>query len=230
MPSFGNLIVSTGSQATGRRAFSDIIDELARPVNVGDTTVRAMAADAFRAAVRTMNRKGLWPWEVQEEDLTVTSGLKFSTATGAIKKPLSMHFTNGAGGRENQPVCYEPYDSFLERYTMDIDSEPTVYTIPNLFETGNVQWYPVPSANYDARFAYYRATPAPRAESESVEIPEYVIEVYMAFAWCEFVKRCPSAKAIIDLAAATGNATQAFRELSAHVMTPGDRSRMAYSR
>jgi len=74
MPTFGGIVVPTGAEASGRRTLLDVVDELARPVDASDTTIRALAADAFRAAVRTMNRKGCWPWEYQEEDVAITSG------------------------------------------------------------------------------------------------------------------------------------------------------------
>lgn len=226
MPTFGGIVVPTSAEATGRRAFSDVIDELARPVDASDTTVRALAADAFRAAVRTMNRKGLWPWEVQEEELTISVNQKFSgTAGNAIKKPLAMHYLSATGGTEDQPIEYKPYDEFLEKYNLNITAQPYCYSIPQLFETGQIQWYPIPSGNDYAKFAYYRVTPAPRIETEPVEVPDYAIEVYTALAWVEFVKRCPAAKSVIDISVAMKMAKDAFREISAHVRAPGDRSR-----
>lgn len=226
MPTFSGIVVATSSESTGRRTLLDIVDELARPVNAADSTVRALAADAFRAAVRTMNRKGCWPWEVQEEDIAITANQRFSsTIGGAIKKPLSMHYLDAAGGTEDQPITYSPYDEFVEKYTMDVTGQAYIYTMPNLFETGQIRWFPVPSGNDNARFAYYRVTPAPRNEQEPVEIPDYATEAYMAIAWKEFVKRCPQAKQIIDIAVALSESKDAFRELSAHVRAPGDRSR-----
>ena len=225
MPTFSGIVVATGGEATGRRAFSDVIDELARPVDASDATVRALAADAFRAAVRTMNRKGLWPWEVQEEDITITQDQRLSTVIGPIKKPLAMHYLDEAGGTEDQPIYYMPYDQFCEKYTMDVTGQATTYTIPQLFESHQVRWYPVPSGNDNARFAYYRVTPIPRLEQETIEIPDYATEAYMAFAWKEFIKRCPAAKSVMDISVAMNESRMAFRELSAHVNAPGDRSR-----
>src|SRR3989304_8607150 len=98
MPTISGIIIATGTESSGRRTLLDIVDELARPINAADSTVRALAADAFRAAVRTMNRKGLWPWEVLQEDITITSGSRFSTVISAIKKPLAMHYLSAAGG------------------------------------------------------------------------------------------------------------------------------------
>lgn len=230
MPTLSGIVVATGGQSEGRRAFSDVIDELSRPIDASDTTVRALAADAFRAAVRRMNTKGLWPWEIQEEDITILANTRLSTATGAVKKPLSMHLLNQAGGTEDQPVSYVPYDAFLESYTLNLSSEPAVYTIPNLFETGQIQWYPTPNANDNARFAYYRVTPIPRAETEPVEIPDYVTETYMAIAWAELMKRLPAGQRVIDPTLALTESRMAFRELSAHVNTSGDRTRIVSSR
>src|SRR3990167_11554128 len=102
MPTVGGVVVATTAEASGRRTLLDIVDELARPINAADSTVRALAADAFRAAVRTMNRKGLWPWEVLQEDVTITATQAFSTVTSAIKKPLAMHYLDAAGGTPDE--------------------------------------------------------------------------------------------------------------------------------
>ena len=225
MPTFGGIVVATGTEAGGRRTLLDIIDELARPIDASDTTIRALAADAFRSAVRTMNRKGCWPWEYQEEDVAITANERFSTVASAIKKPLSMHLLDAAGGTEDQRISYIPYDVFREEYTLDIDSDPLRYTIPNLFETGQIRWFPRPSANDNARFGFYRVTPIPRAEQEPVEIPDYVTEAYMAFAWYEFLKRLPTQQQPFPISFAMSEARLAFRELSAHVNDPGDRVR-----
>lgn len=227
MPTFGGIVVPTGGAASdGRRTLLDIIDELARPINASDTTVRALAADAFRAAVRTMNRKGCWPWEVQDEDIAITANNSFSTATSAVKKPLAMHLLSAAGGVRDQRLFYISYDRFMELYNHNFTSQPTDYTLPNLFETGQIQWSWIPSANDNARFTFYRVTPAPRIESEAVEIPDYVIEVYMVCAWYEFLKRLPSAQQPFPIAVALAEWRTAFREISAHVASPGDRWRL----
>lgn len=227
MPTFGGIVVSTGGAAAdGRRTLSEVVDELARPINAADETVRALAGDAFRAAVRTMNRKGCWPWEMQEEDIAITQNASFSTVTSAVKKPLAMHLLSGVAGVRDQRITYIAYERFAEFYDQNITSQPTVYTIPNLFETGQVQWFPIPSANDNARFTFYRVTPAPRIESEAIEIPDYAIEVYMACAWYEFLKRLPSAQQPFPIAVALTEWRNAFKEISAHVTSPGDRSRL----
>jgi hypothetical protein len=226
MPTIAGTIVSTGSQAvSGRRAFSEVIDELARPVDADDTTVRALAGDAFRAAVRTVNRRGLWPWEAVDEDITLTANSAFSTLNSVVKKPLAMHFLGAQGGTINQPIGYCPYPNFLERYTADIYGRPDTYTIPNLFETGQVRWFPVPSNTYYARFAFYRVTPIPRTDSETIEVPEYALELYMAYAWVEFLKRLPSQQRPFDIQIAMMDAASTFRQTSHHVASPGDRTR-----
>ena len=229
MPTFGGIVVSTGAAAAGRRIFLDVIDELARPVDASDKTVRALAADGFRSAVRTMNRKGLWPWEIQDEDISITTNQKFSTINNAVKKPLAMHFLDAAGGTRDQKIQYMPYDRFVEKHYMDFSSEPHTYTIPNLFETGQIRWFPTPSSNDNARFTYYRVTPAPRTEQEAIEVPDHAIEPYMALAWVEFLKRLPSEQRPFNLGVATASAKDAFRELSAHVNMPGDRTRQNYT-
>src|SRR3990167_3961096 len=225
MPTFGGIVVSTCAESSGRRTLLDVVDELARPIDASDTTIRALAADAFRAAVRTMNRKGCWPWEYQEEDVAITSGARFSSVTSAIKKPLSMHYLDAAGCTEDQRINYVPYDVFREKHTLDIDSDPLYYTIPNLFETRPIRWYPRPAAADNARFAFWRGTPAPRAEQEAIELPDYVSEAYMALAWYEFLKRLPTQQQPFPIAIALSESRQAFREMSAQVTAPGDRSR-----
>ncbi len=225
MPTVGGIVVATGAEASGRRTLQDIIDELARPVDASDSTVRAFAGDAFRAAVRSMNRKGLWPWEIMDEEVAITANSKFSTVTSAIKKPLSMHYLDQSGGNPTQRITYISYDRFMEKWNQDISGQADTYTIPNLFETGQIRWFPVPSAAFVTRFTFYRVTPAPRIESEPVEIPDYAIETYMSMAWYEFVKRTPAAQKIVPLTVAWSESRIAFRELSAHVNSPGDRSR-----
>jgi hypothetical protein len=230
MPTVSGIVVATGTEASGRRTLLDIVDELSRPVDASDTTVRALAADAFRAAVRTMNRKGMWPWEIQDEDITITANERFSSVASAIKKPLAMHYLTAAGGTPDQPIRYTPYDRFVEKYTLDVAGEAHTYTVPNLFETGQIRWFPVPSANDNARLNFYRVTPAPRAENEPVEIPDYAIEVYMSRAWYELSKRLPQGQRTMPIDMALGEARLAFREMSAHVNSPGDRSREVMAR
>src|SRR5882762_1147305 len=94
MPTVGGIVVATGAEASGRRTLLDIIDDLSRPVDVSDTTIRALSGDAFRSAVRTMKRKGSWPWEIRDEPMTQTINSPFTTVTGAIKKPLAMYYLN----------------------------------------------------------------------------------------------------------------------------------------
>jgi len=225
MPTVGGIVVPTGTESAGRRSFLDVIEELALPVDASDSTVRALASDAFRAAVRRMNRKGNWPWEIQDEDITITANEKFTTVTSAIKKPLAMHLLNASGGVRDQRINYMAYDRFIEKFNVDISSDPHTYTIPNLFETGQIRWFPTPTANDFARFTYYRVTAAPRDENEAVEIPDYALEAYMAIAWYEFVKRLPSQQRPFPITVAKADANEAFREISAHVNAPGDRSR-----
>ena len=229
MATIGGIVVPTGGAATGRRTLLDITNELARPYDAADTTIIALAADAFRSVVRRMNRKGCWPWELQDEDIAMVSGERFSTVAGAVKKPLAMHYLNSAGGVRDQRISYMSYDRFLEKFNLDIQSQTHTYTIPNLFETGQIRWYPTPSSNDNLRLSYYRVTPAPRNENEAVEIPDYVTEAYMGMAWYELLKRMPSEQRSSNLQMAKVDAIQAFREISAHVNQPGDRSRQINS-
>ena len=226
MATFSGIVVSTGgSPASGRRIFLDIIDELARPVAADDSTINALAADAFRASVRQMNYKGLWPWEIQDEDVSITANQRFSTVQSAIKKPLAMHYLNAAGGTRSRRIGYMAYERFVEKYNMDFSSDPHTYTIPNLFETGQIRWHPIPSSNFNARLTYYRVTPAPKTEQETIEIPEYAIEAYMSLAWYEFMKRIPSEQRPFPISIALSEKKDAFRKISSHVVSPGDRSR-----
>lgn len=224
MPTFSGIVVPTSSESTGRRTLLDIVDELARPIDAADTTIRALAADAFREAVRTMNRKGLWPWEIMDEDVAITANLATSTVASAVKRPLAMHYLSAAGGVRDQRIFYEPYNVFIERSNQDISGEPSIYSLPNLFETGQIKWFPTPSSNDNARFTFYRVTPIPKAESEVVEVPEYALGVYVAFAWFEFLKRLPGEQRPFPIGVAAASATAAFRELSAHVAMQSDRS------
>ena len=230
MPTISGIIVSTGTESAGRRAFSDIVDELARPYDASDTTIRALAGDAFRAAVRTLNRKGLWPWEVLDEDITLTANIDKYTLSGPVKKPLAMHYLSASGGVRDQSIGYVPYDRFLEEYNLNVTGTACLYTIPNLFETGQVQFWPIPSGADNVRFSYYRVTPAPRSDTETVEIPDYALEAYMAYAWLELSKRLPAAQARYPLNIAMAEARLAFRELSAHVPGVSDRSRQSMGR
>lgn len=227
MPTVSGIVVATGGQATGRRTLLDIVNELARPVNATDSKIRAYAADAFRAAVRWMNIKGNWPWEIMDEDVAITANNRFSTVTSAIKKPLAMHYLNASGGTRDQKIYYMAYDRFVEKYSLDTSSDPHTYTIPNLFETGQIRWHPIPVSNDNTRLTYYRATPAPRNENAAVEIPDHALENYMSRAWYEFMKRLPSIQRPVSLLIARDDAKVAFREISAHVNRPGDRSRQA---
>lgn len=225
MPTFGGIVVATGTEADGRRTLLDVITELSLPVDPDDDRIKALAADAFRAAVRTMNRKGCWPWELLDEDLTMTVNEKFSTVASAVKKPLAMHFLTGAGGTRKRRMSYRPYEEFVEKYSMDFSSEPHTYTIPNLFETGQIRWHPIPASTENMRLTYYRVTPSPRTEQQPVEIPDMALEAYMAFAWYEFMKRLPSTQRPFPIDEAGNMRDEAFREISAHVVQPGDRSR-----
>lgn len=225
MPTVSGIIVSTGLEASGRRTLRDILDEMARTINAADEAVRALAGDAFRAAVRVMNRKGSWPWEIQSEELTITGGQRYSTVTSAVKKPLSMHLLSASGGIPRQKIDYIEYGRFMEKYDQNITAEPYRYSIPNLFETGQVQWFPIPSGNDYALFSFYRVTPAPRDEDETVEIPDYAVECYQSRAWYEFIKRLSAGRRPYPLEIAAAEWTEAFRSMSAHVASPGDRSR-----
>lgn len=225
MSTVGGIVVSTGIDVGGRRTLKDVMDELSRPVDVNDATVRGLAADAFRAAVRKMNRRGLWPWEIQTEDLTLTAGQRYSAVTGQIKKPLSMHYTAAAGGLETQRIGYMSYDRFREKYNIDLNGQSYIYTVENPFASRRVMWFPIPSGNATARFVYYRTTPSPVREEESVEIPESAVEAYMSDAWYELLKRLPTQQQPFPIAVAMADAQRAFKELSAHVASPGDRSR-----
>lgn len=225
MPTASGIVIATGSEPAGRRSLLEIMDELSRPVNVGDETVRALAADAFRAAIRRVNRMGLWPWEVMAQDINLTANQAYASVGVAIKKQLSMHYLNTAGGTENEPLAYCSYDKFLEKWMLDVSGRAHSYTLPNLFEDGRIRFYPIPSADAVVRFAFYRVTPAPRSEDESIEMPDYAIEFAMSLAWEEFLKRLPPKTRPYDMALAREQSKEAMREMSAHVASPGDRSR-----
>lgn len=226
MPTIGGFVVATGSQPqSGRRLFREVIDELSAPIDGDDSTVRRLASDAFRAAVRTMNRRGSWPWEYREQTIAMNSNVSTSSVTDLIKKPLSMHYIDPTNGRPWQRIGYVPVDKFRERFAINFSGRPFQYTVPDLFDSGTVEWFPIPSTTDSCRFAYYRMTPVPRIEDEALEIPENASEVYTAYAWAEFMKRLPSAQQPMPLVVALSEARTAFKEFSAHVVAPGDRSR-----
>ena len=225
MPTISGIIVPTGLESGGRRTLREIVDERGRPYDSADSTFRALAGDAFRAAVRTMNVKGLWPWEILEEDITITSGTDKYTLSGAVKKPLALHHLSGSAGVRDQKFVYIPYDQFMETYDQNTEGEPNIYTIPNLFETGQIQVWPIPNANDYARITYYRVTPIPKNDDEVVEVPEFALETYIAYAWFELSKRLPAAQTRYPSQVALSDARRSFRELAAHINMPGDRSR-----
>lgn len=228
MATVSGFVFSTSSVPSGpRRSFLSIIDELARPIDAADSTVRALAADAFREAVRRMNLRGNWPWEILEEDVSITANQKFSTVQSAIKQPLAMHLLTASGGTRDEKLSYVSYDRFMERYSMNFTGNPQTYTIPNLFEVGRVQWHPIPGANDNARFTYYRMTPLPKLESDNVEIPEgHALGAYMAIAWYEFFKRIPAAQRPFPITIAKSDANEAYRAVSTMASTSGDVDRI----
>jgi len=226
MATISGIVVATGgAPTTSRRTLLEVIDELARPVSGSDTTIRALAKDAFRAAVNKFNRKGLWPWEILTEDIAITSGNQYSSTTGPIKKPLAMHKLTAAGGVRDERIQYFSFDRVMEMDDLNVSAPVWGYTIPNLFETGQIQWLPTPNVSDNTRFTYYRATPAPRNEQEVIEIPDYALDAYIAVAFYEFLKRLPSQQRPYELGMAMNDARAAFREMSAHVTAPGDRTR-----
>lgn len=227
MPTIGGVVVATGGNASNRRTLREVVDELARPINASDETVRALAGDSFRAAVRRLNQKGAWPWEVQEQEITWTSGTHTYTVSGNVKLPLAMHIMTATAGVREEHILYVPYERFVEMCNMNIPSmsRPTHYTISNFFENGNVRFWPTPSSSRVCKFTYYRNTPAPRNEDAALEIPESVTENYMAFAWEEFIKRLPSEQRPMPLRAAMEARRDAFREMSSFAARSGDRYR-----
>lgn len=221
----GIVVGTGGAPATGRRPLSELVNELAITVNANDNKIRALAGDSIRAAIRRVNGKGCWPWEYQEEEIALAANSKFASIQSAVKKPLAMHYLTASGGTEKEPISYQEIGRFLECYSLDIAGRAHTYTIPNLFETGQIRFFPVPNSADVASFKFYRVTPAPRSESETVEIPEYASEMYMAFAWEEYQKRLPKGQRTMDIPTAMLASKEAFRAMSAHVASPGDRSR-----
>lgn len=224
MPTFGGIVVSTGTEAEGRITLAEAAADLARTVNPDDTTVLAIAKDAIRSAVRTLNRKGCWPWEYQEEDVVTTAGSPYVTVTSDIKKPLALHWLTAAGGVEERHLAYVPYDVYREKYTMNVQSDPLFYTVPNMFESGQIRLYPIPNRAVNLRLSFWRVTPAPRNDTETIEVPDWAFEAYMSRAWYEFCKRLPNNQRPMPIQIAMEEFRQAFKELSASVCN-ADRSR-----
>lgn len=224
MTTVAGIVVPTGSPAVGRRTFLDVKTELARPINAGDPTTLALAGDAFQAAVRWYDGKGNWPWEWQDEEINITTNERFSTVQSRVKKELSMHYILTAGAAEDERIEFQRYNVFKEKYSTTLTGKPEVYTIPNFFETAKIRWFPTPSADYLARFTFYRHTPVPQRDADVLEIPDMVTGYYMARAWYEFMKRLPSAQRVVGISEARADANAQFSTITAHVETDGDMS------
>ena len=226
MPGLSGIIAPSTVMAADRRTFGDLVDEIARPIDADDSTVRALAMDALRAAIRKFNALGGWPWERQNVELTITANQADYTLPQRFKKEMSLHRVNDTGGRRDEKLQYVSYEIFVGAYDLEADGTPWLYTLHNVFETGQLTLFPRPSQNDFMRLDYYRETPRPTSESTPMEIPEYALEAYVAEAWYEFLKRLPSERRLFDLGTARQDAYLMAARIKAFVNSPGDMSRV----
>lgn len=226
MAGLAGIVAPTSSYAADRRVFGTLVDEIARPIDADDSTVRALAMDAIRAAIRKFNAMGGWPWEIQTVEITQASGQATYTLPTPFKKEISLHRLDATGGNPDDRLLYVPYQTFITAYDLSRSGTPIFYSAANVFETGQLSLYPIPQAADFLQLDYYRETPRPTSESTPMEIPEYALEAYMAEAWYEFLKRLPSERRLFDLGTARADAFQMMGRIKAFVNTPGDSARV----
>ena len=186
MPLTGPGIIPTAAAAVDRRTFGDCKAELARPFNPDDATMLAIAGESLNSALRAYNRF-LWPWEVLTQNISLVSGTDAYALDTPFKKPLSLYYTQSS--RRSRRIVYQPYDTFIQEYGLKSDGSPTVYTMRNEFETGQLIVYPRPINSDTAVLDYYRNTPSLQRDEVPIEMPEYALESAMQWAWFEMYKR-----------------------------------------
>lgn len=214
-------VFPTTSASADRTTFGDLKADLARPVNPDDPTVLAIAGDAVIAALKAYSRYN-WPWDVVSQDISIVSGTELYTLNQKFKLPVSCYLLDGAS-RPDKRLGYMIYASFLEAYSQNWDGEPRLYTIPNAFEGGQVQFYPRPTATYTARLHYYRmGSYRFRDDSTPLEIPDYADEPIRAWAWYEFMMRLGGAANLARVPEARRAALNSRAELVALVNSRGD--------
>jgi len=222
----GPIVSATSGAAADRRTFGELVDELARPYDADDTTIRALAADAIRAAIRKFNAMGCWDWEIQSVEITTSANVSSYALPQAYKRPLSCHLLAASGGLRKDRISYILYNVFVEYSSLNTTGTASAYTLKNQFETGQITFYPQPTSTAYYQLDYYRETPRPRNDSEAIEIPEYALEAYMAEAWYEFAKRMPAERRGADLSLLRADASMARARITSFVSTDFDMVRV----
>ncbi len=215
---FGPTVVPTSSAAIDRRTFGEIKRELAAPYNPDDDTTLALAADAWNSAIRAYNRY-CWPWELLTVDLAIVAGTDTYALPQAFKMPKAASRLD-TSSRPYRRLIYQPYDSFVDNYQSNLTATEWMYTLRNVFETGQVTFYPVPSAADTVRLWYYRRTPTLRRDEEPVEAPEEACEAMMDWARYLLVSGKISDAGRIDIAYRQAMMSRA--ELVAFALDRGD--------
>lgn len=218
MAGLGGFVSPTGAAATDRRTFLELKNELAMAANPDDEVTLAIAGMAINAAIRSYNRYN-WPWEVLEQDISISSGTESYALTQPFKAPLSCYLLESS--RPHNRLGFIPWTSFINEYSHDYDGQPTIYTLENVHENSQITFWPRPQSSYTARLWYYRRTPVMKNDSEPFEALPEAEEAYMAWAWYEFVKRL-GGDWLNRLGTAYADARSARAELVAMVAERGD--------
>jgi hypothetical protein len=124
---------------------------------------------------------------VLTQNISFVSGTDAYALDTPFKKPLSLYYTSSS--RRSRRIIYQPYDTFIQEYGLKSDGSPTIYTMRNEFETGQLIVYPRPIGSDTAVLDYYRNTPSLQRDEAPVEMPEYALEAVMQWAWMEMFKR-----------------------------------------
>ena len=214
-------VFPTTSASADRTTFGDLKADLARSINADDPTVLALAGDAVISALKIYSRFN-WPWDLISQDISVVSGTDTYALAQKFKLPMAAFMLDGSS-RPDKRITYIPYGAFLESYSANQDGEPRLYTIPNAFESGQVQLYPRPASTYNIRLHYYRmAAYRFRTDDTPLEIPDYADEAIRAMAWYELLKKLGGNANIARLPSARADAMSARAELVALVNSRGD--------
>lgn len=219
MPLIGPTIFHTSASGDGRRTWGELKRELTRPVNDNDEGVLATASDCLTSAVRALNRF-VWPHERLSFDITLASGTDSYSLPSAFKRELSAYLLDS--GRPNVRLFYIGYEEYLGQYSLKQDGQPTLYTLQNIHETGQVTFWPRPSSAYTARLSYYRRSGSRYQDAEIPDWDEEYEEVILQWAWMEMCKRMPGQEYQAKLGPATRAAMQARAELVQAVTSRGD--------
>lgn len=215
----GPAVFNTGVAASARRSFGELKRELALPINPDDDTTLAIAGDSINSAIRAYNRF-CWPWEVLSTDIALTNGTDTYVLPQAFKKELSCFFLSGS--RLNDRISYIRYDEFLQEQVLNQTGIPRLYTLVNVFETGQVTFYPTPGSSYNVRLHYFRRTPTMQRDEDPLEMPAEAEGAYLCWARYEMALRTAGPAQMSRLSAAKQEAYSSRAELVSHVEMRSD--------